>query len=158
MIIWSTTWTSMNTGTFSRTTRCLWNTNAPVHTKSKLPGYFQNQSRSRHKLSGWFFCEKIYKKWVLIGLYYIICYSMGTIGKYIDTKIAFKKIKLKSKRISSMSRIFFRTANFLWDPSSSWIEVSEPIRKKCDRHWWHIRPNNINVCWKPRVLHRYNIS
>ena len=45
-----TTWTSMNTGTFSRTTICLWNTNAPVQTKSKLPGYFQNQSRSRQKL------------------------------------------------------------------------------------------------------------
>ena len=36
------------TWTFSRTTRCLWNTNAPVHRKkkSKLPGFFKNQSRS----------------------------------------------------------------------------------------------------------------
>ena len=38
-----TTWTSMNT--FSRTTRCLWNTNAPVHTKSKLPGHFEKVAR-----------------------------------------------------------------------------------------------------------------
>ena len=42
--------------------------------------------------------------------------------------------------------------------AACWIEVSEPIRNKCDHHWWHIRPNIINVCWKPWVLHRYKIS
>ena len=53
---------------------------------------------------------------------------------------------------------YFLSANFLWSPSSNWIEVMEPIRNKCDHHWRHICPNNINVCCKPRVLHRYKIS
>ena len=52
----------------------------------------------------------------------------------------------------------FSFCKFLWNPSSVWIEVMEPIRNKCDHHWWHICPNNINVCCKTRVLHRYKIS
>ena len=49
------------------------------------------------------------------------------------------------------------TSSISLNPSSSWIEVMEPIRNKCDHHWWHICQNNINVCCKPRVLHRYKI-
>ena len=103
---------------------------------------------------------------------------MGTIGKYIDTKLDLKKKKKKKNLLEDACKLYssgcresesvsanqrpgrsslyteqhdfkhveyFLSANFLWNPSSSWIEVSEPMRNKCDHHWWHIRPNNINV-------------
>ena len=134
----------------------------------------------------------IYKKWVLMGLYYIycsqygnyrqiywhensikkklvrecmqiICFRLQRIGKCVKQSktraVIFVSTERHEKHTHDFKHVeYFLSANFLWNPSSSWIEVSEPIRNKCDHHWWHIRPNNINVYWKPRVLHRYKIS
>ena len=79
-----TTWTSMNT--FSRTTRCLWNTNAPVHTKIKLPGFFFKISHDPgQNFRARAFVKNIYTRngsyMGLMGII-LIAHSMGTIGKY----------------------------------------------------------------------------
>ena len=143
--------------------------------------------------AGTFVKKYIYKKWVLMGLYYINCSQYGNYRQIYWHENSIKKKKnlledacklyasgcRESESVSANQKPgrsslyteqhekhthdfkhaeYFLSANFLWNPSSSWIEVSEPMRNKCDNHWWYIRPNNINVCWKSRVLHRYKIS
>ena len=66
-------WFNRTTRTFSRTTRCLWNTNAPVHRK-KSPNcraFFKiSHDPSRNFRAGAFVKKLyVYKKWVLMGLY-----------------------------------------------------------------------------------------